>query len=130
MAHVRKREGKKGISFTITASLGYDEKGQQIRKFTTFKPPANVTPGKAEKLANEYAVLWEEKIRGYVALDENKTLRELAEWYYETAAPNTLKPNILTAYRRDVEIHILSRIGREKLKNITPQMLDSLFREL
>lgn len=130
MAHVRKREGKKGLAFTITASLGYDEKGEQIRKFTTYKPPPGVTPGKAEKLANEYAVLWEEQIRGYVSLDENKTLAELCNWYYETVAPNTLKPNILENYRGDVENHILSRIGREKLKNITPQMLDSIFREL
>jgi integrase len=130
MAHVRKREGKKGLTFTITASMGYDESGQQIRKFTTYKPPAGVTPGKAEKLANEYAVLWEEKIRGYVALDENKTLSELCGWYYDTVAPNTLKPNILDNYRGDIENHVVSRIGREKLKNITPQMLDSVFRDL
>ena len=130
MAHVRKRNGKKGLSFTITASMGYDAKGQQIRKFTTFVPPPNVTPGKAEKLAKEYAVLWEEQIKGYVSLDENKTLAELCTWYYDTVAPNTLKPNILANYQSDVENHILSRIGREKLKNITPQMLDSVFREL
>ena len=130
MAHVRKRSGKKGLSFTITASLGYDAENRQIRKFTTYTPPEGVTPGKAEKLAREYAVLWEEQIRGYVSLDENKTLAELADWYYDTIAPNTLKPNILVNYRREIDKHILPRIGREKLKNITPQMLDCIFREL
>ena len=61
MASIRKR----GDTFTITAYMGYDEKGKQRKKTTTYKPPENVTPGKAEKLAKQYAAVWEEKIRGY-----------------------------------------------------------------
>jgi len=130
MAHVRKRNGKKGLTFTITASLGYDEKGQQIRKFTTFKPPDGITPGKAEKLTNEYAVLWEERIRGYVALDENRTFRELVDWYYDQVAPSILKESVRRNSRNLLEVYVLPPIGNVKLKNITPQMLDSLFHEL
>ena len=126
MASIRKR----GETFTITAYLGYADNGKQIKKTTTFKPPENVTSGKAEKLAKEYAVLWEERIRGYVALDENRTFSELAEWYYSTIAPNTLKPNIVISYKAGIDRHIMPRLGREKLKNITPQMLDSLFHDL
>lgn len=126
MASIRKR----GETFTITAYLGYADDGKQIKKTTTYRPPENVTSGKAEKLAKEYAVLWEERIRGYVALDENRTFAELAEWYYSTIAPNTLKPNIVISYKAGIDNHIMTRLGREKLKNITPQMLDSLFRDL
>jgi integrase len=126
MAHIRKRGG----TYTITCSLGYGTDGKQTRKFTTFTPPADVTAGKALKLAQQYAAQWEEGLKGFISLDENQTLSKLCEWYYTTIAPNTLKPNILINYRRDIEKHILSRIGREKLKNITPQMLDSIFREL
>lgn len=82
MASIRKR----GNSFTITAYMGYDEQGRQCKKTTTFTPPEGVTPGKAEKLAKAYAATWEEKIKGYVALDENRTLSELADWYYSTVA--------------------------------------------
>lgn len=89
-----------------------------------------MTAGKAEKLAKAFAATWEEKIRGYVALDENRTFAELAEWYYSTVAPQTLKPNVLVNYRNGIYDHILPVIGREKLKNITPPMLDSLFSEL
>lgn len=89
-----------------------------------------MTAGKAEKLAKAFAATWEEKIRGYVALDENRTFAELAEWYYSTVAPQTLKPNVLVNYRKGIYDHILPVIGREKLKNITPPMLDSLFSEL
>lgn len=95
MASIRKR----GDSFTITAYMGYDEKGKQIKKTTTYQPPENVTAGKAEKLAWQYADVWENKIKGYVALDENRTFRELADWYYESVAPNRLKPHTLIHYR-------------------------------
>ena len=126
MASIRKR----GETFTITAYMGYDDTGKQQKKTTTFRPPDGVTNGKAEKLAKEFAVKWEDKIRGFVALDENRTLSELAQWYYETIAPNTLKPNILKGYMQGIYNHVIPRIGRVKLKDITPQMLDSLFREL
>lgn len=126
MASIRKR----GETFTITAYMGYDEQGKQRKKTTTYRPPDGVTVGKAEKLARAFAATWEEKIRGYVALDENRTFAELAEWYYSTVAPQTLKPNVLVNYRKGIYDHILPVIGREKLKNITPPMLDSLFAEL
>ena len=126
MASIRKR----GDTFTITAYMGYDDTGKQLKKTTTYRPPDGVTNGKAEKLAKEFAVKWEDKIRGFVALDENRTLSELTQWYYETIAPNTLKPNILKGYSQGIYNHVIPRIGRVKLKDITPQMLDSLFREL
>ena len=126
MASIRKR----GETYTITAYMGYDDSGKQRKKTTTFHPPDGVTANKAEKLARQYAAVWEEKIRGYVALDENRTFSELAEWYYSTVAPQTLKPNVLVNYRKGIYDHIVPVIGREKLKNITPPMLDSLFAEL
>ncbi len=126
MASIRKR----GSTFTITAYMGYDKEGRQIKKTTTYKPPEGVTDGKAEKLARAYAATWEDKIRGYVALDENRTFGELAEWYYSTVAPSTLKPNVLVGYKKGIYDHIIPVIGHEKLKNITPPMLDSLFAAL
>ena len=116
MASIRKR----GDTFTITAYMGYDDKGVQQKKTTTYRPPDNVTASKAEKLAREYAVKWEDKIRGYVALDENRTLSELAAWYYETIAPNTLKPNVLTGYMQGIYNHIIPRIGRVKSERHNP----------
>ena len=60
MASIRKR----GETFTITAYMGYDETGRQVKKTTTYRPPDGVTAGKAEKLARQYAAVWEEKIKG------------------------------------------------------------------
>jgi len=126
MASVRKR----GETFTITAYMGYDDSGKQVKKTTTFRPPNGVTPGKAEKLANAYAAQWEKEIQGYTSLDENRTFAELTEWYYTTIAPEVLKHNVLITNRRNIKTYVLPKIGRERLKNITPSMLDSLFRDL
>jgi len=110
--------------------MGYDENGRQRRKTTTYRPPDGVTPKKAEKLARQYAAVWEEQIRGYVSLDENRTFAELAEWYYTAVAPLTLKPNVLSVYRQGIGDHIMPALGKRRLGSITPAMLDSLFAEL
>lgn len=126
MASIRKR----GDTFTITAYLGYDENNKQRKKTTTYKPPEGVTAGKAEKLAKAFAAQWEDSVKGYVALDENKTFAELAQWYYTDIAPSVIKASTLKKAQTDLQNHVMNRLGHEKLKNITPAMLDRLFRDL
>lgn len=126
MASIRKR----GDSFTITAYMGYDAKGKQIKKTTTYRPPDGVTAGKAEKLAKAYAATWEEKIKGFVALDENRTFAELADWYYKSVAPLQLKPNVLIDNRTMINTYVMPTLARKKLKDINPAMLDTLFADI
>mgnify|MGYP007083997006 CR=1 FL=1 len=63
MSQVIKKDNNR---FRIVCSLGYGADGRQIRKTTTFKAPEGTTPKKAEKLANEFALDFERKIRGNV----------------------------------------------------------------
>lgn len=39
---------KRGETFQIVVTLGRDTNGKKIRKTTTYKPPENTTPKKAE----------------------------------------------------------------------------------
>lgn len=110
--------------------MGYDEQGKQIKKTTTFRPPDGVTADKAEKLANQYAAIWEDEIKGYIALDENRTFVELAKWYFETVAPSVLKEHTIQGYKATIDKHVMPRLARERLKNITPPMLDAMFADL
>jgi hypothetical protein len=89
-----------------------------------------VTAGKAEKLAREFAMLWEERIRGYVPLDENKTVKELSDWYFETQAPSLNRPNVAAKKKSALYLHVIPQIGNVKIKHITPQMLDALFLDI
>lgn len=126
MASIRKR----GETFTITCYMGYDENGKQRKKTTTYRPPEGVTPGKAEKLAKQYAATWEDKVKGYVSLDENRTFYDLAEWFYENIAPQTLKPNVRIDHKSMVYAYVMPTLARVKLKDITPVMLDTLFQNM
>ena len=60
---------KRGNSFRIKVSLGYDINGKQIIKSTTYTPPVGVSPKKGEKLALQYAFEFEQHCKGYVQLN-------------------------------------------------------------
>lgn len=73
---------KRGNTFQIVVSLGLDVNGKKIRKTTTYKPPENTTPKKAEKLAQEFAVEFERKCKGLSSLNENMRLRCLSGYIF------------------------------------------------
>jgi len=125
-----KKVKKRGKSFTLTVSMGYDGNGKQIMKHTTYYPPEGVTDAKAEKLANEQWVLWKNELENKISLDENQTFAELVEWYYEMIAPIVLKSSVIPVNRRCLKNYILPTLGRVQLKNITPSMLTIMFSNL
>ncbi len=114
---------KRGDSYRIKVSCGYDANGKQIIKSTTFTPPKGTTPKKAEKLANEYAYSFEQHCRGYASLNENMRFSELAEWYFENYAPIELKEGTVYNYRSAYEKHIAPVFGNIKVKDITTPKL-------
>lgn len=75
MANISKR----GNTFRIRVYFGTDMNGKKIMKSTTFVPPENISPKKAEKLAQEYAFQYERQCRGYVSFNENMRFSELAD---------------------------------------------------
>lgn len=121
---------KRGNTFRIMVSLGYDMDGKQIRKTTTYTPPENVTEGKAEKLATAYAYEFEKRCRGMVNFDENIRFCELYEWYYDQIAPHTLKENTFYNNKHILELYVLPYIGNMKLKDINTARIDALFNQL
>ena len=126
MASIKKR----GDTFRIMVSLGYGMDARQIRKTTTFKPPKNVTEGKAWKLAEAYAHEFEKHCRGLTNLGENMRFHELAEWYYREIAPNVVKG--ITIYNQEllIKLYVLNEFGHMKLKDISTAQLDELWNRL
>ena len=121
---------KRGNSFEITVSVGYDINGRQIRKYATFTPPEGVTPKKAEKLAHAFAMDFENKCQGSLDLNENMKFEDLVEWYFENYAPNRLKPCTIYTYKGQVDNHLLPVFGNKKLKEFSSGMLTRFFNEL
>ena len=64
MANIREnKKNGKVISFRFTVCLERDVHGKQIRKYTTWTAPADLTPAKARKAAERAADAWEEKVK-------------------------------------------------------------------
>ena len=118
---------KRGDTFRIMVSLGYNLKGRQIRKTTTFKPPEGVTPGKAEKLAMAFAHEFEKKCQGMANMNENIRFVELVDWYYKQIAPHKLKEATMYGNRKLIDLYVLPYIGHLKLKDVTTARIDELF---
>ena len=119
---------KRNKTFRITVSMGLDVNGRKIRKTTTFTPPENTTPKKAEKLAAAYAVEYERKCRGYTSLNENMRFSEMVEWFIDNYAKNKLKPITAYNYESQIKNHLLPELGNIKLKDFTPAKITHFFK--
>lgn len=119
---------KRGDTFQIVVSLGLDINGRKIRKTTTYKPPENVTPKKAEKLAFEFAVEFENKCKGMTSLKENMRFSDMAEWFIDNYAKNKLKEITTYNYESQIRNHLLPELGNIKLKDFTPAKITAFFK--
>ena len=64
MAYIREnRKNGKIVSYCLTACLERDARGKQVRKYTTWTAPADLTPTKAKRAAERAAAEWEDEIR-------------------------------------------------------------------
>lgn len=119
MANINKR----GNTYRIRVYVGTDGNGKKIIKATTFVPPYDVSPKKAEKLAQEFAFAFERRCKGYPQLNENMRFAELADWYFENYAPVELKEGTLYNYKSAYKNHIAPAFENVKVKDITTPRL-------
>ena len=117
---------KRGNTFRIKVSLGYDKNNKQIVKSTTYVPPVGTPPKKTEKLAVAYAVEFENHCKGYSQLNENMKFSELADWYFENYAPIELKESTVYTYKGQYRNHIEPVLGNMKAKDITTPKLTKI----
>ena len=127
MSQVIKKDNNR---FRIVCSLGYGADGRQIRKTTTFKAPEGTTPKKAEKLANEFAVDFERKVRGNVEFADNMKFSELCKQYFNLYAKNELKGVTAYTYQGQVKNHLLPEFGNLRLKNFNANRISVFFEKL
>lgn len=124
MANITKR----GNSYSIRVSCGYDSKGRQIMQSMTWKPDPKMTPRQIEKELNRQAVIFEEKCNmGY----QSKAVKfeVFAEEWFESYA----KPNLRnTTYERMLQLRgrAYAAIGHMRMDKITPRQLQAFVNTL
>ena len=127
MASIRKR----GSSYLLVVSMGYDYKGNRIKpKQKTVHPPEGLTPKQKEKWLNEQAVLFERECKGLPQeVDCGITLAKYTELWLQTIAPGKLAKSTLARERQDID-RFLPVLGNLKLTELRPEHFRQLYADL
>lgn len=120
---------KRGDSYKITVSCGYDLSGKQIRRNTTWQPEPGMTARQIKKELERQAVLFEERCRTGQVLDGNIKFAEFAERWFADYAEKQLRPTTLSGYRAIVE-RINGAIGHIRLDKLQPHHIITLYNNL
>ena len=124
MASIRKR----GNSYLIVVSMGYDCAGNRLKSMQqTVQPPAGMTPKQTEKWLNEQAVLFELSCKQQPQQTaSNMTLAEYSKYWFENIAPNKLASSTVAREKSDID-HFLPHIGHYKLTELRPEHFRKLY---
>ena len=127
MASIRKRGG----SYLLVVSMGYDYKGNRIKpKQKTVHPPEGLTPKQKEKWLNEQAVLFERECKGLPQeVDRSITLAKYTELWLQEIAPGKLAKSTLARERQDID-RFLPVLGNLKLTELRPEHFRQLYANL
>lgn len=120
---------KRGESYLIRVSMGYDIYGKQIIKSKTFNPPDNLTETQIEKALQRETVLFEENCKNGMVLSSSTKLIDFVEIWIKDYAKNNLKTKTLSRYE-DMLKRILPALGHLKIDKIKPQHLLAFYDNL
>ena len=120
---------KRGDSYRITVTDGYDIHGKQIRHRTTWTPKPGMTEKQIEKELNRVAVRFEDQFKGSGISGGNMRLADFAEVWFRDYAEKQLKPQTVADYR-----YLLPRVnaalGHLAIEKIQPRHILAFYDNL
>lgn len=124
MATIKKR----GNSYLIRVSCGYDINGNHKEQSMTWKPDEGMTKKQIEKELNRQAVMFEESVNQGFKTSAMK-FQELAEEWFENYAKNALRS---TTYERMLQLthRVYPAIGHLRIDKITARHLQGFVNSL
>lgn len=120
---------KRGKSYKITVSCGYDLSGKQIRKHMTWKPEPGMTAKQIEKELERQKILFEERCRTGQVLDGSIRFADFADKWFEDYANKQLRPKTLARYKSMMP-RINAAIGHIHLDKLQPHHLLAFYDNL
>ena len=120
---------KRGNSYRLTASAGYDGAGRQIRKTMTWKPAPGMTEKQIEKELQRQKVLFDDKVKNGQYMDGNVKFQDFAERWFEDYGKEHLRER---TYLRYVELseRTYAAIGHIRLDKLQPHHLLDFYKQL
>lgn len=124
MANIQKR----GNSYRIKVSCGYDTHGKQVIQSMTWKPDEKMTEKQIEKELNRQAVLFEEAcMKGNVVATIK--FEDFARQWFKEYAEIKLKQRTVEGYHQ-MEKRIYKAIGHIRLDKLTTRHIQKFILEL
>ncbi|MFB0921448.1 MAG: tyrosine-type recombinase/integrase [Oscillospiraceae bacterium] len=120
---------KRGNSYKITASCGYDLNGKQLRHHTTWTPEPGMTAKQGAKELERQKVLFEERCRSGQVLDSSVRFADFADRWYEDYANKQLRAKTLARYKAMMP-RINAAIGHIRLDKLQPHHLLAFYDNL
>lgn len=119
---------RRGDSYRIKISCGYDVNGKQIIQTKTWKPEEGMTPKQIEKEVQRQAVLFEEACK-IGQITANVKFETFAEQWFEEYAKLNLRNTSYERMRR-ITHRIYPIIGHMRMDKITSRHIQQLINEL
>lgn len=120
---------RRGKTYSIRVSCGYDMTGRQIIKSMTWKPSPDMTEAQAEKEVQRQAVLFEEKCRTGQVLEGNTRFADFAERWMQDYAKKQVRPTTFSRYESMLP-RINAAIGHIRLDRLQPHHLMQFYNNL
>ncbi len=120
---------KRGDTYKITVSRGYDARGKQVRHHFTWIPEADMTPKQIQKELERQKVLFEEECKCGVTASYKVKFEVFArQWFTEYAEPK-LKTSTIKGYH-DCEKRTYIAIGHLYMNKITTRTIQKFILNL
>lgn len=117
---------KRGNSYRIIVSKGYDIYNNKLREQITYTPDPKLTPKQQQKALQAFAVEFEQKVLNGINMDSRKiTLKEFAERWLSEYASQKLQPGTVAKYTYDLNEKLLPALGHYKLSELKPHIINS-----
>ena len=120
---------KRGQSYQIRVSCGYDVDGKQIRRIRTWRPDAGMSERQIQKELDRQAVLFEEQCRTGQVLDGNIKLADFIDLWFDKHAATHLRPTTVAGYRKLVA-RTIAALGHIRVDKLQPQHLMAFYENL
>ena len=122
---------KRGNSYRIVVSTGYNTSGKKIRKSMTWTPGPDMTVRQIEKELQRQAVLFEREVESGTYLDGSQlTFAQFTQRWLKDYAEKRLAPGTLNPYKMRLEKRIIPAIGHIKLSKLQPHHLMEFYNNL
>ncbi|MBQ8966845.1 site-specific integrase [Ruminococcus sp.] len=125
MANIRKR----GKSYQITVSCGYDANGKKIAHMMTWTPDPDMGVRAINKELNIVAAEFEKKFKNGQSLDSKMRLSEYVENYWLKRKEKEVEPTTYIRYKGMLK-RILPALGHYRLENIQPGAIYAFYDDL